>query len=277
MNQTLERIKDIGIVPVVVIEDPQEAKPVAEALLAGGISCIEVTYRTDAAEESIRTICESFPEMLVGAGTILTIEQAESAIQAGASFLVSPGTNPNIIKYCSEKGVLITPGVSSPTDIEMALSYGIDVVKFFPAEQLGGLPTIKAMSAPYSTVKFLPTGGINEDNIASYMSFHKVLACGGSWMVNRSLIKKGDFEKITRLSHQAVIKMLGLEVTHIGAGISITTNHISRALSFFEKQGFKADLESATKKGDVVQGVTLIESETGSTIQLLQKEEVIYG
>lgn len=203
MHEILERINQIGIVPVVVLEDAKDALPLAEALCAGGLPCAEVTFRTDAAEESIRIMAREFPEMLVGAGTVLTTEQADRAAVAGAKFLVSPGLNPRIVKYCVEKGLLITPGCSNPSDIEQALENGLEVVKFFPAEPAGGLKMIKAMAAPYVGVKFMPTGGINAENVRDYLSYDRVLACGGSWMVKDSLIKDGDFDKITALAKEA--------------------------------------------------------------------------
>lgn len=203
MHEILERINQIGIVPVVVLEDAKDALPLAEALCAGGLPCAEVTFRTDAAEESIRIMAREFPEMLVGAGTVLTTEQADRAAVAGAKFLVSPGLNPRIVKYCVEKGLLITPGCSNPSDIEQALENGLEVVKFFPAEPAGGLKMIKAMAAPYVGVKFMPTGGINAENVREYLSYDRVLACGGSWMVKDSLIKAGDFDKITALAKEA--------------------------------------------------------------------------
>lgn len=203
MHEILERINQIGIVPVVILEDAKDALPLAEALCAGGLPCAEVTFRTDAAEESIRIMAREFPEMLVGAGTVLTTEQADRAAAAGAKFLVSPGLNPRIVKYCVEKGILITPGCSNPSDIEQALENGLEVVKFFPAEPAGGLKMIKAMAAPYVGVKFMPTGGINAENVRDYLSYDRVLACGGSWMVKDSLIKAEDFDKIAALAKEA--------------------------------------------------------------------------
>lgn len=216
MNQVLEKIQKIGIVPVVVLNDPKEALPLAEALCAGGLPCAEVTFRTGAAEESIRIMREAFPEMLVGAGTVLTTEQVDRAVAAGASFVVSPGVNPKVIQHCIDKGIPITPGVSCPTDIEAALGFGLEVLKFFPAEASGGLAAIKAMSAPYPMVKFMPTGGVNEKNITSYIKFDKIVACGGSWMVSRDLVEAGDFGRIKELTNQAMLTMLGFELMHIG-------------------------------------------------------------
>ncbi len=204
MIKVLEDIQKIGIVPVVVIDDVKDAEPLAKALCDGGLPCAEVTFRTEAAEEAIRIMAEKFPEMLIGAGTVLTTEQVDRAVAAGAKFIVSPGLNPRIVKYCVEKNIPITPGCSSASDIEQALENGLEVVKFFPAEPAGGLPMIKALAAPYVGVKFMPTGGINQDNVKEYLKYNRILACGGSWMVKGDLIKAGDFAKITELAKEAV-------------------------------------------------------------------------
>ena len=204
MNEVLEKIQEIGIVPVVVLDDAKDAAPLAKALCEGGLPCAEVTFRTAAAEESIRIMSEQFPEMLVGAGTVLTTEQVDRAVAAGAKFIVSPGMNPRIVKYCVEKGILITPGCANPSDIEQALENGLDVVKFFPAEPAGGLKMIKAMAAPYVGVKFMPTGGINQNNVRDYLAYDRILACGGSWIVKGDLVAAGEFDKIKELAAEAV-------------------------------------------------------------------------
>ena len=204
MNSVLEKIQEIGIVPVVVINDAKDAEKLAKALCDGGLPCAEVTFRTEAAQESIRIMTEKFPQMLVGAGTVLTIAQVDRAVDAGAKFIVSPGLNPRIVKYCVEKGILIIPGCANPSDIEQALEHGLDVVKFFPAEAAGGLKMIKAMAAPYTGVKFMPTGGINQTNVKEYLAYERILACGGSWMVNGSLVDAGEFDQIEALTREAV-------------------------------------------------------------------------
>ena len=216
MNPILEQIQKIGIVPVVVINDEKDAVPLAKALCAGGLPCAEVTFRTAAAAGAIKAMTESFPNMCVGAGTVLNAEQVDAAVAAGAKFIVSPGLNPNTVKYCIEKNVPITPGTSSPSDIEAAIELGLDVVKFFPAEQSGGLAKIKAMAAPYVNMKFMPTGGINAKNITSYLDFPKIIACGGSWMVPGDLISAGEWDKIEQLTREAVQTMLGFELAHVG-------------------------------------------------------------
>ena len=216
MNEVLEKIQKIGIVPVVVLNDAKDAAPLAKALCDGGLPCAEVTFRTEAAEESIRIMAEQFPQMLVGAGTVLTTEQVDRAVAAGAKFIVSPGLNPKVVKYCIEKGVPVTPGTANPSDVEQAIELGLEVVKFFPAEAAGGLNMIKSMAAPYTNMKFMPTGGINAKNINSYLAFPKILACGGSWMVKGDLVAAGEFDKITELTKEAVMTMLGFELKHIG-------------------------------------------------------------
>lgn len=203
MNQIYERMKEIRIIPVVKIESPEDALPLAEALCKGGLPSAEITFRTDAAEESIRRIASAMPDMLVGAGTVLTTEQADRAVEAGARFIVSPGLNPKVVQHCIDIGVPVIPGCATPSDVERAIELGLSVVKFFPAEAAGGLKMIQAMAAPYHQVMFMPTGGINEKNVKSYLSFSKILACGGSWMVSADLLKEKNFAEIERLTAQA--------------------------------------------------------------------------
>ena len=203
MNDTLKQIGATGIVPVVVLNKVSDAEPLAAALMAGGLPCAEVTFRTDAAEESIRTIAKKFPDMFVGAGTVLTTEQVDRAVGAGAKFIVSPGLNPKVVEYCIKNNYPVCPGIMTPTELEVALGFGLDVVKFFPAENAGGLKMIKAMSAPYTMMKFMPTGGINATNVREYLACDKTLACGGSWMVKGDLIAAGKFDEIERLTREA--------------------------------------------------------------------------
>jgi 2-dehydro-3-deoxyphosphogluconate aldolase/(4S)-4-hydroxy-2-oxoglutarate aldolase len=216
VHQVLEKISQIGIVPVIAISDVEKAVPLAKALEAGGIPVAEVTFRTAQGEESIRRIAKEVPNVLLGAGTVTTTAQVDRAIDAGAKFIVSPGLNPKVVAHCIEKGVPVTPGCANPSDIEAALELGLEVVKFFPAEQAGGLDYIKAIAAPYSGVKFMPTGGVNAGNIAKYLSYEKIVACGGSWMVSAELINAGRFDEITRLCKEAVKTALGFELAHIG-------------------------------------------------------------
>ena len=203
MNTVLKHVQEIGIIPVVVLDRVEDAVPLGRALIEGGLPCAEVTFRTEATEEAIRVMSETFPELLVGAGTVLTTDQVDRAVAAGAKFIVSPGLNPRIVKYCVEKGIVIVPGCANPSDIEQALENGLEVVKFFPAEAIGGLKLIKAMAAPYVGVKFMPTGGINAVNVREYLAYDRIVACGGSWMVSGKLIKEGKFDEITELVKEA--------------------------------------------------------------------------
>ena len=203
MKDITESFEKLGVVPVVVLEDAKDAVPLATALVEGGLPCAEVTFRTEAAEESIRLMLEQFPEMLVGAGTVLTTEQVDAAVGAGAKFIVSPGLNPEIVKYCLEKNIAVTPGVVTPSEMAQAVELGLPLVKFFPAEPSGGLPMIHAVAAAYTTLKFMPTGGINPGNVRDYLKDDKIFACGGSWMVKGNLVDAGDFDKIKELTKEA--------------------------------------------------------------------------
>lgn len=199
-----KKISQFGLVPVVVLEDERDALPLAKALVEGGLPVAEVTFRTAAAEASIKKMCEAYPDMVVGAGTVLNIEQVEKAVAAGAKFIVSPGYDEEIVNYCLEKDIPIYPGTVTPSDLSKAVKKGLSVVKFFPAEQYGGVNTIKALAAPFTTVKFMPTGGVNAKNLKDYLSCNKIVACGGSWMVKGDLIKAQEFEKIKELTREAV-------------------------------------------------------------------------
>lgn len=215
-NNIMEQISALGIVPVIKIDKVEDALPLAKALCEGGLPVAEVTFRTECAKEAIEVITKELPEMIVGAGTVLTVQQVNDAIEAGAKFIVSPGLNPAIVKYCMQQGIKVIPGCANPSDIECAIGLGLDVVKIFPAEAVGGLKMIKAMAAPYTKMTFMPTGGINEKNLNEYLSFDKIIACGGSWMVDQQHIEKQDFSKITNLTEEAVRQMLGFELAHVG-------------------------------------------------------------
>ena len=187
----------------IVLDDAKDAEPLAKALVEGGLPCAEVTFRTEEAAESIRIMTEVYPDMLVGAGTVLTTEQVDKAVESGAKFIVSPGFDPEIVDYCIEKNIPVFPGCISPSEVAQAVKRGLKVVKFFPAEQSGGLAMIKAMAAPYNMLKFMPTGGINTKNLKDYLACDKILCCGGSWMVKGDMIKAGEFEKIKKLTREA--------------------------------------------------------------------------
>ena len=198
-----EKFQELGVVPVVVIEDVKDALPLAKALVEGGLPCAEVTFRTEAAAEAIRQMTEAYPEMLVGAGTVLTTAQVNEAVKAGAKFIVSPGFDPEIVDYCLAREIPVLPGCATPSEVAQAVKRGMEVVKFFPAEQAGGVAMIKAMAAPYTGIKFMPTGGINAKNLEDYLSFDKIVCCGGSWMVKGELVKAGAFDKIKELTAEA--------------------------------------------------------------------------
>ena len=212
----LEKLSLAGLVPVIAINDADDAVPLCKALSDGGLPVAEITFRTAAAEESIRRVHEALPNVLLCAGTVLTTEQVDRAVAAGAAAIVSPGLNPEVVKYCLSKNIPVCPGTANPSDLEVALSLGLHTVKFFPAEALGGLKLIKAMSAPYGSMKFMPTGGINENNMLDYLANPKVLCCGGSWMVPADAVAAKDWNRITEMTRSAVNKMLGLELRHVG-------------------------------------------------------------
>ena len=204
MKTMEQRLEEYVVVPVVVLKDTKDAIPLADALIEGGLSCAEVTFRTEAAEESIRLMSQKYPEMLIGAGTVLTIEQVDRAVNAGAKFIVSPGFDAEIVDYCLDKKIPVFPGCITPSEVAQAVKRGLKVIKFFPAEQAGGVAMIKAMGAPYGMVKFMPTGGISAKNLSEYLSCSNIVCCGGSWMVKGDLITEGKFDEITALTKEAV-------------------------------------------------------------------------
>lgn len=203
MEDITESFEKLGVVPVVVLEDAKDAVPLATALVKGGLPCAEVTFRTEAAEESIRLMMEQFPKMLVGAGTVLAVEQVDAAVRAGAKFIVSPGFDAEIVDYCIKNEIPVFPGCITPSEVAQAVKRGLKVVKFFPAEPAGGISMIKAMAAPYVGLKFMPTGGIDAKNLEDYLSSDKIICCGGSWMVKGDLVKAGEFDKIRELTAEA--------------------------------------------------------------------------
>ena len=239
--EMLEKLSLAGIVPVIKVEDAADAVPLCKALSDGGLPVAEITFRSDAAEEAIRRVHEELPEVILGAGTVLTKDQVDRAVNAGATYIVSPGLNPEIVKYCQEKNVPIVPGCANPSDIEVALSLGLKTVKFFPAEPLGGLKLIKAMAAPYGAVTFLPTGGVNENNLNDYLAYNKVIACGGSWMVPADAVAAKDWKRIEDLTRSAVNKMLGLEVKHVGVNSGSTEQGKKDAALFAKLLGWEMD------------------------------------
>ena len=200
---TVEQVAACGVVPVVVLEDEGQAVPTAKALLKGGINAMEITFRTAAAKGSIAKVAREVPEMIVGAGTVVNLDQLHDAVAAGAKFIVCPGSDPEIIAEANKIGIPITPGVVTPSEIMMGLKLGVKVFKFFPAETFGGLKTIKALSGPFPQIKFIPTGGVNQQNAAEYFKNPKIVAVGGSWMVTKDMVAAGDFDGITEKSAAA--------------------------------------------------------------------------
>lgn len=204
MNTIIEKLAEMLVVPVVVLNDAKDAEKLADALVKGGLPCAEVTFRTEAAEKSISIMAKKYPEMLIGAGTVLTTEQVDRAVGAGAKFIVSPGFDEEIVDYCIKKDIPALPGIVTPSEAAEAVKKGLKVVKFFPAEQFGGVATIKALAAPYTMLKFMPTGGVSVNNLKDYLSCDKIVCCGGSWMVKGDLIKAGEFDKIEQMTKEAV-------------------------------------------------------------------------
>ncbi len=242
----IKELSLIGIVPVIKIDDAKDAAPLAKALMEGGLPCAEVTFRTAAAKDAIAIIAREYPDMIVGAGTVLTTAQVDEAIEAGAKFIVSPGFNPEIVKYCQEKGCPIVPGINNPSGIEQALSMGLKTVKFFPAEQSGGLEMIKAMSAPYGGVTFMPTGGVNPKNVCDYLAFSKIICCGGSWMVKPEMIAAGDWDGIKALVRGAVDTMLGFKFKHVGINSACENCCENNAKALADAFSFGTDKRSAS-------------------------------
>ena len=204
MNELLNQLGELGIIPVVAIEDAADAPRLGQALLAGGLPCAEITFRTAAAADAIKAMATECPDVLVGAGTVLTVEQAETAKSVGAKFMVTPGFDAQVVDWCIANDMPITPGVMTPTDINQALAKGLDHLKFFPAEAAGGIKVLKAIGGPYVNVKFIPTGGINANNLADYLHLPMVHACGGSFMVKKQMIADGEFAKIRDMAETAV-------------------------------------------------------------------------
>lgn len=243
MDKMIEEIRSYGLIPVIKIDDAEKAVPLAKALCDGGLPAAEVTFRTAAAKDAIAKMSAAFPEMLIGAGTVLTTAQVDEAVAAGAKFIVSPGLNPKVVRYCLDKEIPILPGCATPSDMEQAIELGLSVVKFFPAEANGGLKSIKAMSAPYTQLRFMPTGGVNEQNLGDYLAFPKIIACGGSFMVNDALINAGDFAAITELTRKAVSIVMGFELAHVGVNANsssealATANLLSAMFGFQVKEG----------------------------------------
>lgn len=216
MHPVLEQISKIGLVPVIKLDDPDKAVDLAKALKKGGIPVAEITFRAEGADRAIANIAREMPEILVGAGTVITIEQVKKAVAAGAKYIISPGFDPEVVGYCVENNIPITPGCTNPSEVSVATKMGLEVVKFFPAEAAGGLKVLKALAGPFPKMKFIPTGGIGPDNLNDYLAFPKIVACGGSWMVPEKLVDNEDWDGITKLAEEAVRTMLKPHISHIG-------------------------------------------------------------
>jgi 2-dehydro-3-deoxyphosphogluconate aldolase/(4S)-4-hydroxy-2-oxoglutarate aldolase len=216
MNTTLARLGEIGLVPVIKIDDASKATGLAAALVDGGLPCAEITFRSEAAAAAIKAIRKAHPEMLIGAGTVINAELAQKAVDAGADFIVAPGFNPSVVDWCLARGVPIVPGVNGPANIELCLERGLDVLKFFPAEASGGVAMLDALSGPFGQLSFMPTGGVDMRNLADYARRSNVLAVGGTWMVKAELIQSEDWPAITALCREALVALHGFSFAHMG-------------------------------------------------------------
>ncbi|MGN1060275.1 MAG: bifunctional 4-hydroxy-2-oxoglutarate aldolase/2-dehydro-3-deoxy-phosphogluconate aldolase [Candidatus Coproplasma sp.] len=238
IDKVVDELGCVGIVPVVKLDKVENAEKLAKALRDGGINCAEVTFRAKGADEVIKRMTTAYPDMLVGAGTVLTCEQADAAYAAGAKFCVAPGLNPKVVTHCLENGIPFAPGLSSASEVEQALELGLDFVKFFPAEQAGGLAYIKSISAPYSTMRFMPTGGVTADNLNTYLANSKIVCCGGSWIVPAKLLDAEDWAGITALCKEAINKMLDFKVVHVGINCADANEAEEVADKFDDAFGF---------------------------------------
>ena len=232
-----ERLAASAVVPVVVLDDAKDAVATAKALLAGGVDVMEITFRTAAAADSIKAVAESCPDMLVGAGTVITLEQCKKATECGAKFIVSPGFDEEVVRWCVENGVAVTPGCVTPTEIMAAMKLGLNVVKFFPAGVYGGLSAMKALSGPFGGIKFIPTGGVNGQNIGEFIAAPFIHAVGGSWVCSKADIAAGNFEKITKLCKEARAAALGFEVAHVGVNCEDADEKLNKAFDLPVKDG----------------------------------------
>lgn len=288
MSDCIERLRLAGIIPVVTVDDPADGPPLARALLNGGIIAMEITLRTDRALEAIDLTRRACPEMLMGAGTVLTVDRANRALDAGAKFIVSPGLGRSVVEYCINVNVPVLPGVATPTEIGAAYEMGLRTVKFFPAEAMGGLPYLKAVSAPFREMNFIPTGGIEETNLLAYLKFPRVAACGGSWMVKSDLIKSRQFDTISGLAASAMSTMLGFTVRPSDSlaalvsdlckehgtkkQIDIRTNFVDRATAYFTRLGLVRRDEGSGSNAAIRAEVRLAVPDSDLTVELEPKE-----
>lgn len=243
MNPVIEQLKLVGLVPVIKLNDPDKAVPLAKALVKGGIPVAEVTFRAAGADKAIAAIAKELPEVLVGAGTVITIDQVKQAVNAGAKYIISPGFDKEVVQYCVDNNIPITPGCTNPSEVSIATKMGLEAVKFFPAEAMGGLKVIKSLAGPFPKMRFIPTGGIGPNNLKDYLAFDKIIACGGSWMVPEKLIDNEDWDGITALAREAVLNMLEISLCHIGINsenndvCEQTANNIAKLTGAIAKPG----------------------------------------
>lgn len=243
MHPVIEQLKLVGLVPVIKLNDPEKAVPLAKALVKGGIPVAEVTFRAAGADKAIAAIAKEVPEVLVGAGTVITIDQVKQAVNAGAKYIISPGFDKEVVQYCVDNNIPITPGCTNPSEVSIATKMGLEAVKFFPAEAMGGLKVIKSLAGPFPKMRFIPTGGIGPDNLKDYLAFDKIIACGGSWMVPEKLIDNEDWDAITALAKEAVLNMLNITLCHIGINSAdndtceATANSIAQLTGALTKPG----------------------------------------
>lgn len=237
-EQVLEKIRLSGILPVVKLADPSKAVALMQAFVKGGLHCIEVTFRAAGAEKAIAAISQAMPEAIVGAGTVMSIEQVKMAVSAGAKFMVSPGFNEAVVQYCVEQGIPVVPGVSTPTEITKGMAMGLEVLKFFPAEIFGGVKALQSFAGPFDSVRFIPTGGVDEQNLCEYLALGNVLACGGTWMAKEAMIEDDCFDEIAAITSQSVKAMLGLDLAHIGINSGSPEEAQKQAQAFCDLLGF---------------------------------------
>lgn len=245
-NGVLKELSLAGIVPVIQIENHDDAVPLCRALRDGGLPVAEITFRTAAAEQAIRNVHKALPEIILGAGTVLNAEQVDRAIDAGASYIVSPGLNPKTVQHCQSRNIPIVAGCANPSDVERAIELGLTTVKFFPAEALGGLQVIKALSGPFPHIQFMPTGGINEKNLLHYLSFGRIVACGGSWMVPSDAVAAKDWTRIEKLTKTAVSLLLGLELRSIGMNTDSAEQAKKEAQNYARLMGVEVEENEAS-------------------------------
>lgn len=254
----LKRLADAGVVPVVVLENANDAVPAAKAMLAGGIDVMEITFRTAAAADSIRAVAAACPDMLVGAGTVITLEQCKLAVECGARFIVAPGYDEEVVAWCVENDVAVTPGCVTPTEIMAAMKHGLKVLKFFPANVYGGLFALNALSGPFGGVKFIPTGGVDAENLSEFIASPVVHAVGGSWVCPKADIAAGNFEKITALCAQARRAMMGFEIAHVG--INCAGDGASAAVCDELRKAFRFDVKEGNSSNFVTPSIEVMKS-----------------